>query len=462
MSAVGTVEVDAPVDARESVAAMATEHLEAEITTLAGQLAVGECRWLLLVGEFDRREAWRAWGCASVVHWLGWQCGLDARSARERVRVARALFEFVVIRDAFVSGALSYSKVRAITRVATPENEGKLVEMARNATASQMERIVAAYRRVFDRNREDAANRACERRRVVMFDDPSEFVVRLRTTHDDGAAFRGAMGELVERSLRTRPLAEGETRAQRSADVLVEVVVAAAQEAGSAGEGGRMRSPADRHLVVVTVDAAVLSGGDQGECGLDGGPGLALETVRRIACDAEVVGLVQDADGTVVGIGRASRRPPRWLRRRLHARDRGCRFPGCGERRVVSAHHVRHWTRLGPTDLENLVEVCRFHHRLVHEGGWTMTLDPATGSATFASPDGSVVTDPASASRNGSAEPPDPGSAEPPEPLEAANARRGIMITPDTVMPDYPGPLDLGLAITALIPREWLERYRRN
>ena len=418
MSAVGTVEVDAPVDARESVTVLATERLEAEITTLAGQLAAGECRWLLLVGEFDRREAWRAWGCASIVHWLSWQCGLDPRSARERVRVARALLEFVEIRDAFAVGALSYSKVRAITRIVTPETEVGLVGMARNATAAQIERLVAAYRRVFDPNRLATANRAYEDRRVDTVDDPDRFCARLHTTHDDGAAFRGALTELVDRSVRERPLAPGETRTQRR--------------------------------------------GEAGECGLDGGPGIALETARRIACDAEVLGLVRDPDGTVVGIGRASRQPPRWLRRRLHARDRGCRFPGCGERRVVSAHHVRHWTTDGPTDLANLVEVCRFHHRLVHEGGWTMTLDAEAQTATFTSPDGLVVTDPATTPEDGSAEPGRNGSAEPSEPIEATNARRGITITADTAIPDDLGRLDLDLAITALVPRGWPDPYGRN
>ena len=447
--------VDAPAgpapDPREAVAVLATERLEAEITTLAGQLAAGECRWLLLIAEFDRREAWRAWGCASVVHWLGWQCGLDARSARERVRVARALLELAAVREAFAAGELTYSKVRAITRVVTPDSEPQLVEMARHATAAQIERIVAGYRRMGDADRTDAANRAYERRRVDTFHEPDGFAARLRTTHDQGAAFRGALNELVEQSLRDRPLAEGETSAQRRADVLVEVVVRAAQgEPAERSDGGR--SPADRHLVVVNVDAEVLATGDGSVCELDGGPGLPAETARRIACDAEIVGLVRGADGDVTGIGRAQRRPPRWMRRRLHARDGGCRFPGCGERHTVHAHHIRHWTKGGETDLANLVELCPFHHRLVHEGGWTALLDPQ-GAVAFRSPDGIVVTD---------GPRPLGGSAEPPLDLATANAQRGVSVTPRTVMPDHLDPLDLDLALTALItPGRW-DPYRRD
>ena len=377
-------------DAREAVAVLATERLEAEITALAGALAAAECRWLLLVAEFDRREAWKAWGCASIVHWLGWHCGLDPRSARERVRVARSLFAFAQIRQAFAAGDLSSSKVRAITRVATDETESDLVAMARTATAAQIERAAAAYRRVLDPSRVAVAERAHERRRVERFDDVGGYTARLHTTHDDGRAFDGALEQLVRSSLRTRPLAEGETIAHRLADVLVGAVVGAAQgrtaDAGSASAA----APAERHLLVVNVDATVLAADVGTVCELDGGAGLPAETARRVACDAEVVKVVRGLGGSVVAVGRGVRRPPRWMRRRLHARDQGCRFPGCGERRVVSAHHVRHWARGGPTALENLVELCRFHHRLVHEGGWSAAID-RHDAVTFTAPDGRTV-----------------------------------------------------------------------
>jgi len=378
-------------DTREAVAVLPTERLEAEITELASRLAAGECRWLLLVAEFARREAWRAWGCVSIVHWLGWHCGLDPRSARERVRVARALLELGAIREAFAAGDLSYSKVRAITRVATPETEVELIATARHATAAQVERLVARFRQVLDPSRAAAAQRAYDRRRVVCSDDVGGFCARLHTTHDEGSAFAGALEELTVRSVRQRPLAEGESLGQRRADVLVETVVRAAQgDVGAGASTDAPLSPADRHLVVVNVDATVLAADEGQRCELDGGPGLAAEAARRIACDAEVARIVTGVNGAIVGVGRSRRRPPRWLRRYLHARDQGCRFPGCGERRVVSAHHVRHWVHGGPTDIHNLLELCRFHHRLVHEGGWSAALD-RHGVATFTSPTGRTV-----------------------------------------------------------------------
>ena len=132
-----TREVDAPDT-------MPLERLEAEITTLAGHLAAGECRWLQLPAEYDRRAGYSQWGCYSLVQWLGWHCGLDARAARDKLRVAHALEALPMITEEFAAGRLSYSKVRALTRVATPMNEGDLVMLAQHATASQVERIVSA------------------------------------------------------------------------------------------------------------------------------------------------------------------------------------------------------------------------------------------------------------------------------------------------------------------------------
>jgi hypothetical protein len=124
---------------------LAIEHLEAEITTLAAHIAAATGRWLRLVGEFDRREGWMTWGCKSCAHWLAWQCALGLRAAREHVRVARALTDLPAISDEFATGRLSYSQVRALTRVALPDNERELVELAHHATAAQLEKLVRGY-----------------------------------------------------------------------------------------------------------------------------------------------------------------------------------------------------------------------------------------------------------------------------------------------------------------------------
>jgi hypothetical protein len=132
----------------EDLSDLPLEHIEHEIETLAAHINAGSCRWLELVAEFDRREGWGTWGIRSCADWISWRCAIAPRAAREHVRVARRLPELPLIREAFRSGELSYSKVRALTRVANPKSEGDLLYLARNATAAQLDRMVRGYRRV--------------------------------------------------------------------------------------------------------------------------------------------------------------------------------------------------------------------------------------------------------------------------------------------------------------------------
>lgn len=111
--------------AGEGVEGLPLERLEVELTSLAGQVAAVTCRWLLAVAVYDRREGWGSWGCRSMVQWLGWKCGIAPSTAREQVRVARALEKLALVVAEFEAGRLSYSQVRAITRVATSATEGE-------------------------------------------------------------------------------------------------------------------------------------------------------------------------------------------------------------------------------------------------------------------------------------------------------------------------------------------------
>ena len=178
------------MDVREVVAlgTMPLERLEAEITQLAGELAAAECRWLQLIAEYDRREGWAQWGCHSAVQWLGWHCSLSGRAARDRLRVAHALGELPTITEEFAAGRLSYSKVRALTRVATPMNEGDLVMLAQHATASQVDRIVSAYRGVLTAEQEvEVANRqVVEQYLRCDWDDDGSLVIHARVPAEIG------------------------------------------------------------------------------------------------------------------------------------------------------------------------------------------------------------------------------------------------------------------------------------
>jgi hypothetical protein len=168
----------------------------------------------------------------------------------------------------------------------------------------------------------------------------------------------------------------------RSADALV-----ATAHLALAAPADAAPAPAE----IVVVDREVLTGArDEGRCYLDGGVSIPPETARRLACDASVVALVEAADGTPLDVGRKRRTPPAALGRALRRRDGGCRFPGCGRRRFLHAHHIVHWAHGGQTNFTNLMLLCSRHHRLVHEGGYRIGT-PADHVFIFFDPTGRPI-----------------------------------------------------------------------
>ena len=328
------------------------DQLEAELATLAAHLYAGTCRWLELLGELDRRAGWLGTGCDSTVEWIAWRCGLTPRAAREHVRVARCLTGLPRTHGAFARGELSYAKVRALTRVATAENEEDLLELAAECTAAQLERTVRAYGSVtIDEAREQLEDAYLS----VFWNSDGSLGLHGRLAPGDGERVLRALDALRD-SLWQEACGSAEPRLPRQASN-AEALVAIA-DAALAGER-HDRLGAERYQVVVHADEPALSDETMGGCALDDGSALAPETARRLACDA-----------SVVRGGRKARTIPSSLRRALRTRDAGCRFPGCENRRFVDAHHIRHWARGGETTLDNLVLLCRRHHRAVHEGGY--------------------------------------------------------------------------------------------
>jgi hypothetical protein len=184
--------------------------------------------------------------------------------------------------------------------------------------------------------------------------------------------------------------------------------------------------------VVVHVDEDALAGSGGG-CELDDGPALAPETARRLTCDASLVEL-RARSGKPLSVGRKTRSVPPALRRALRRRDRGCRFPGCERRRFVDAHHIEHWVRGGETSLDNLVLLCRRHHRLVHEGGYGIERLPR-GKLRFLDPYGVPVPD---------APHPPPGSL-------GALLARNQEIGARTYRSGYGDRMDLDLTVSAML-----------
>ncbi len=418
------------------------DRLGDEIAALSAHLDAATAQLLALLRQFDARGGW-ANGFRSCAEWLSWRIGLDPGAARERVRVARALAGLPQLAAALARGELSYSKVRALTRIATPDTEARLLAVGRAGTATHVERIVRAWRRV-DHQGEEAAGRHARRSLQVYQDEDGMFVVRGRLEPESGAVLVRAL-EAGREALhaRARAAAEGggeaepPTRGQQQADALAVLAETALQHGLDPGPGS------ERYQVVVHVDAAALADPDQpGQCALEDGVGVSAETSRRLACDATRVVLRHAGHGPVLDVGRRTRAIPPALRRALQARDRGCRFPGCGVRHA-QGHHLRHWANGGPTRLGNLALLCRRHHRAVHEEGYQVTRD-GDGLLRFSAPGGRPI--PEVPARP--AVPPDTVSA-----LVVAHQARGLAIGARTGCPGWSGErLDLGWAIEVLHP----------
>jgi len=428
------------------------EKLEQEITHLAGFINAATCRFLLLVAEFDRRDGWHGAGMISCAHWLNWRCGVGMVAAREKVRVARALGEFDLIRSSFEKGEISYSKVRAMIRVATQENESVLMQVAFHGTAHHVETMVRKYRnacelQVLDRARAQYEGRGLSYRhegddsiviRIKLPPEQGEVVLKAvqamanrlwQEEHDSAESSDSDTGDDSAESSESVST-QGFTPCQRQADAFV-MLAEDSLARGSLDNESPGCKTGDRYLVTVHVGEETLSSGAKGRCELEDGPSLAAETARRMACDAGIVRIQEDSDGNVLNIGRKTRAIPPSMRRALMNRDKGCRFPGCTHKHFTDGHHIRHWAGGGETNLDNLVLLCRHHHRLVHEGGFGLHVGDA-GTIRCTTPAGAVLqTAPAQVTENETLD----------KQMKTFQRKRQIRIDPDTADSGWCGEL---------------------
>ena len=521
-----------PPKGADPIAEISLERLEHEIVELASHIYAGTCRWLELVAEFDRREGLTTWGCRSSAEWVAWRCGVAPRAAREHVRVARRLAELPSIHDAFGNGELSYSKVRALTRVADAASEEDLLELARHATAAQLDRIVRGMRRVsayesqqtyderylswwwerdgslgfhgslpgeegalflraLDAGRDElrrgawAAERPgdggpagpASARPAAEEGLPAGELLDGRTAEINRAALGGSAEPLrrpedvnhgspepfggtegvnhgsAEPLVRTEDVKHGSAEPAPTARRVTNADALVAIAESSLASASRERVAGERYQVIVHTDSSTLSSGgslgtppesgatpdpDSAQLEDEDGPALAAETARRLACDASIVSM--DDPASTWAAGRKTRGVPSATRRALRARDGGCRFPGCESRRFVDAHHIHHWAHGGETKLDNLVQLCGHHHRLVHEGGFVV--EPVTGGRVrFRRPDGTVVR----------VVPHRPRSAA--ESLTRVNNGRGLAIDAATLSPGSCETFAVSDAVDALVVR---------
>ncbi|HEU4593287.1 MAG TPA: DUF222 domain-containing protein [Steroidobacteraceae bacterium] len=366
------------------------DELATEICTLAGHINAANHRFLVLIAEFDRRTGWSDGATQSCAHWLNWKCGIALGAARERVRVAHALAKLPKVSAAMASGALSYSKVREITRVGDAGSEDYLLMIAAHGTASHVENLVRAYRRCQDAEELSREQRQQESRRVSFrYDDDGSLILTCRLPAEAGAVVMKALDIAVEGLPVYADVPAGTPKevvrySARRADALARIAESFLAHDVLASPG------TDRQQIVVHVAAETLRKGSAGCCGIEHGPSIPAATAQRLACDASVVALVEDDDGEPLSVGRKTRIISAPLRRLLTARDKGCRFPGCSNARYIDMHHIKHWANGGETRPSNLVSLCRFHHRAVHEGGYDVRiLDD--GALRFVRPDGRAL-----------------------------------------------------------------------
>ena len=462
--------VDAGVDGG---AAVPLEVLERRLTTWAARIAAAEAQWFGWLGEYDAREGWAEWGCVSAAHWLSWKCGIAGSAGRERVRVARALRDLPVLFAEFEAGRLTYSKVRAVTRVANEFNEVDVVSVALSSTGAQLEQIVRAMKPQDGETQSDAAAfaaRSWTKRRNhdgtttytvrvldgaaavidnrlesevdALIDDATPEGVKRRDTiaerggiaavrSDAGVALlTGAAGGAAavpaevtfvvdadqhnqhqccncgasavsaetpaEQGPHNESVVPAETSNPGQSRVLAETSANQAPPeltrvpAETSVEPTPQPAPRSESPVASKLPAGTCCGARPAASALEpgdyivGGGHVSPAVGRRLCCDPRITALVESALTGEIGVGRTTRLIPRRLRRALERRDNhACQFPGCAATQRLHAHHIVHWADGGPTELDNLILLCHFHHHLIHDAGWTIN----TATRQFSHPD---------------------------------------------------------------------------
>jgi Domain of unknown function (DUF222) len=405
-------------------------HLDAAMNRLLGNLRT-----------FDERGGWHLQGFQSCAHWLSWRVGWDLATARDRVRVAHQLARLPKVQAAMEAGEISYSKVRAIARVATPQTEETLLVYAEHAPAAQLEKICQKVRVV---------DRAIEQRESGKRHDPEERYVQARPMSDGMVCVKAVLRpeeaaalmqvlQVAARSCREtqdpkRPLnradglmaviegyARGDHPERTPIELLVTVPVSGSRSQPSgatASTSSRPASSADSVSSAVSAASprSAASAGsadsadsadswrsagsphpaDSAQSVLDALPELAsgdfvsAETARRLACDAGLVEVEVNERGEPLSVGRRMRTIPVAIKRALLVRDKTCRFPGCGNRLFLDGHHIKHWADGGETSLRNTLLLCGHHHASLHQHGYSIEV-AASGELLFRDPQGDVI-----------------------------------------------------------------------
>jgi hypothetical protein len=385
----------------ESLPDLPDTLIEEDFEELHRAVELLEAERLRRLAEIDRRRLFERDGHLSAASWLATRFKVAWGTAREQVRMARALEQMPVARDALERGDLSMSGVRVLVTArdtdldAFGSSEEQLVEAARIHSTSDLQRVVAYWRQAVERAHANEREEKLREQRRLHASVSLLGMVRVDGNLDPetGETLLTALGAVMNAD--TRDGAEdARTPAQRRADALGEVCRQWLDRPDRPIVAG------ERPHVTVTVGAEVLAGGsllpvvpgaERATSELDHVGPVGPETARRIACDASVMRVVLSGRSEPLDVGRKTPVIPPAIRRAVVVRDRRCRFPGCDRPHTwCDAHHVRHWADGGMTALSNLLLLCRRHHTAVHKPGG-FTLDLLDGRAAFRRPDGSLL-----------------------------------------------------------------------
>lgn len=441
------VELPSPDDAGADLGDLTNSQISERVAGLAGRIAAATCEWLGYVAEADRRGIWS--GFVSCAAWMSWRCGIGLGTAADHIRVAHAVQDLPIIRAHFAAGSLSYSQVRALIRGVGLVPEAELVELARHATGSQLERLIRALRRAATDDEEDAA--AARQRAHWHVDDDGSLVISARLSGEWAEAWLAAieqaqaqahaqeggtvsqaavMATVAGRALSAPPDSSAPTptvsiiadldaltaatdlvdrgsleltdpnRSAKRADRLSAESPTGVALADSAPDSAQSQRETTDDSAGVPAEAQPQTPAPSIHWGTTGAP-ASIITLAALLHHAQIELIARLVDGTLIDLGRARRRPSARLARTVLRRHGGrCAHPHCRARAHLHLHHVVHWVHGGATSAANLIPLCGRHHRALHKGEFQVTVEVAgtsvatdseaisAGSFRFHSPQG--------------------------------------------------------------------------
>jgi hypothetical protein len=379
---------------------LSLDELGRRIVGISGRLVAATSRWLLLVAEFDAREGYLSFGLASSAQWLTHACGIAHRTAVEHVRVGRSLLQYPRLADEMGAGRLSFSQVRAISRIAEPGEYAlvdDLVEAARHGTVAQLEVLVRGLRTV------DHNGKATDPGEYLKqsWTSDSRWRLSARLDPERGALVAAAIDAIVQRDggsatdallhlaeIGLAALADAdnpprELRGDERAAVVIHLDPARvpARSAERDPDGEPLPRSAERDAEQVSISRRPYAR-------IAGGPGLPDRVAQRLVCDGRIRTVIHDGASNVLDVGRSHRLvTDRQYRALLLRQHRHCGHPGCPNTKNLHAHHRIHWIHGGRTDLDNLLLLCARHH-VAHHAGEFEILTLGGGRFRFVSSNG--------------------------------------------------------------------------